>query len=259
LIVEGEASPFAELAGKMGYEARSKANPKIISRGENLRLEIGREISKEVQRILSGQSHTDIIVVDHTDAEGRDLLFSDKGIISVLDFRIRNFSSIDEAPNKRPMDFSSLVASSNILHLTTQDAAMIVEANFGEEIEISVAPVFAEHSVAWMASHHFFRDITGSAKPGTFFRRLYVEALREACKMVGISSEKVEELRQSKTKVDDGGIRVRMNDQTYEVEFMPVFGSQPNSIAPIQCVVHRNGAIIGHSYSPRGFVFSDEE
>lgn len=243
----------------MGYSAREKTAPEVVSRGEDLRVNVGREISKEVHRILNGHSHTDIIVVDHPDIEGRDLLFSEKGIISVIDFRIRNFSSVEQVPAKVPMDFSSLVAAKNILHLTTQDAAMIIEANFGEEVEVSVAPIFAEHSVAWMASHHFFRDITGTGKPGTFFRALYIEALKETCKVLGLPIDRVEELRQSKTKVDEGEIRVLINDQAYEVEFMPILGSKPNSIAPIQCVIHRDRAVIGQSYSPRGFVFSDEE
>ncbi len=262
LIEPKESSPFFKLAEGLGFKPAEQSDPEIVSEGRTLREKVKGLIFHETVRILAEPKEPHLsssgpIVVDHSNRDSGDTFFSEAGIVTLVDFRVRNVN-FGTMPNTPYTDFSSYLLGPGRLQLVANGVVSMVTVNKVEgEVEIETFPIYRAATALNALPQQALKDLKGEINRVSPVQNIYISALREAMTQLKQKESKLELFRTEFTKMDERGVFVLVNGKRLNVDFVPLLGAERNQIVPIQCLVHQRGIVFGQASTPKILVLSD--
>jgi hypothetical protein len=262
LIEPKESSPFFKLAEGLGFKSAEQSDPVIVSEGRALRNTVKDLILHETVRILAQHKEAVLsgaapIVVDHSNQDSGDTFFSESGIVTLVDLRVRNVN-FGNSPMTPYTDFSSYIFGPEKLQLVANGVVSMVTVNkVAGEVETETFPIYTATTALNSLPQEALGELKGVTNQNSPVQNIYVKALKEAMAHLKQKESKLELLRTEFTKMDDQGVFVLVNGKRLDVDFVPLLGAERNQIVPIQCLVHRRGIVLGQASTPKILVLAD--
>jgi hypothetical protein len=258
LISQGQSSPFAVFGKELGYDSHENLPYKLMEHGVRLRERAKDLVFHEVRKALARPSTAGYILIEHRDVQGRDVLYSEEGILCLMDIRVRNLPKLD-AHFKASSELNCILHGPGKVRLTIHDVVMMVAVKEDKHMSVELIPVYDSEAISWIVRLHFAKDLVSKFNSKAVYQVLFKEALVESLKKLHISPSRYEEFRTRFTRVQDQRIFVQVNDKRLLIDFVPLLGAPSGSLVPLQCVAHFDGLVMGQSHTPKVLVLSERE
>jgi len=258
LISQGQSSPFATFGKDLGYYSHETLPYKLMEDGVHLRERAKNLVFHEVRKALDRPSTAGCLVIEHRDVQGRDVLYSEDGILCLMDIRVRNLPKLD-THIKASSELNCILHGPRMVRLTVHDVVMMAAVKEGNHLSVELIPVYDSEAISWVVQLHFAKDLVSKFNAKAIYQVLFKEALVESLKKLHINPSRFEEFRTRFTRVQDQRIFVQINDKRLLIDFVPLLGAPSGSLVPLQCVAHFDGLVMGQSHTPKVLVLSERE